>query len=151
VERSTLYVIATMASLQTLALAATQRYYRIPKIVDTQHEVMEWLETHGYNLTLEGRLTGELHFFNLKLACNPVVFTDDQSHSLLLRWDSPLVPAFWLEAHLNLEKIQLSVVRGRGVPHDSVITYCSPPALSIVCIRWDSVSCPEFWLQISVY
>lgn len=141
------------ANLESLALVATQRYYGLPRALETVQDVAEWLETHASNVTLDGRLTGELHYFHLKLAYQPVVYTDTQTNpqTVLMRWDSPLAPAFWLDAHLNLEKLELSVVRGRGVPHDCAISFWSPPSSSVTYVRWDSLACPDFWLQISVH
>lgn len=146
-------------NLETLALVATQRYYRLPRALETMQDVTEWLETHAFNVNLEGRLTGELRYFDLKLAYQPFVYTDSgqtscpstRAHTVLMRWDSPLAPDFWLEAHFNLDKLELSVVRGRGVPHDCAISFWSPPSSSVVYVRWDSLACPDFWLQISVH
>lgn len=141
------------APLETLAIVATQRYYHLPRALETMQDVTEWLETHAFNVTLNGRLTGELQSFNLKLAYQPIVYLDSQTEqqTVLLRWDSPLAPAFWLEAHLNLKRLELSVVRGRGVPPTSAISFWSPRSSPVIYVRWDSLACPDFWLQISVH
>ena len=115
----------------------------------------QWFETPFYAALLEGRLTGELRCFDPKLCPPPIVYTDDKSNpqSVLIRWDSLLAP-FWLEAHINLQHLHLSVIRGKGVPRDatpSVVSSDMFPQLlwPTTWLRWDSVSCPSFWLSTS--
>jgi hypothetical protein len=114
----------------------------------------QWFETPFYAVHLEGRLTGELRCFDPKLCPPPIVYTDDKANpqSVLIRWDSLLAP-FWLEAHINLQHLHLSVIRGKGVPRDATPSVVSPDIYSHLLIpttwlRWDSVSCPSFWLKI---
>lgn len=167
------------AALETLATVATQEHFRqtylnnlckvsLSKPLSKQPPTKslakqppipsrplyrQWFETPFYAVHLEGRLVGELRCFDPKLCPPPIVYTDDKSNpqSVLIRWDSLLAP-FWLEAHINLQHLHLSVIRGKGVPRDATPSVVSPDICSHLLIpttwlRWDSASCPTFWLS----
>lgn len=152
--------MARVDTLHALSLARARRAYRAPPCLQSLEELLDWLPGHTADVHLEGRLDRPMEWcpsrlnppdhperwtvaamveLNLRTLPAPAVYQEDDA--VTLRWDSDAAPEFWLEVRVGPLAPR---VRGRGVPHDAVVTYRGERA-----IRWDAASAPAFWLQVN--
>lgn len=155
-----------MESLQNLAVAALPRRQRLlwPLSGGNVGEFLSVLEEHADNVTLEGRfdcikglkphLLWHREHVNLH---HPVGNTPpprieesvNDDGFVRLRWDSLSCLEWWMELQFSVDAPRQAMLRGRGVPHDALLSDFRHDD-SDVCWRWDSPSVLPFWAQVTI-